>query len=400
MLEELANSSEPWPSEIQTWRFKQFTGARLALAVEQRNVRVKRLAGQIDHLLPLVAEEQGWSIADVHSYALTARKLPPPPSDERAATRRRGLLEAVIVLDLVQRQTREEIEWRCGALKDELARRNVRLVAHQAHRYARGGFLRYADIFQEGCVGLMRAIEKFDPYMGYEFSTYATWWIRQSITRAIADQELAVRLPVHMVEKVRAVEAAETRLRSELRRQPSEAEVAAALPELGDAVAKVRGAPVVLVPLSPRICDVLEALATDAAFQAADEAIEVRWALDQLEPQQRQVIRMRHGFGTWSIMTLQEVGDLMGVTRERIRQIEGTAMRKLAKLLATNDPEPVDVHDLQTPHNQSARDATPTKKTRAIIPGVLPLGKVVGGSTLRSRRAKMATLRAVLRELR
>jgi RNA polymerase sigma factor (sigma-70 family) len=203
-----------------------------------------------------------------------------------------------------------------------------------------------------------------------------------------------------MVEKVRALEVAETRLRSELRRQPLDAELAAALPELGDSVAKIRGAPVVLVTLSPRISSAQEASATDEAFEAADAAIEVSWALDQLEPQQSQVIRMRHGFDAWSVMTLQEVGDVMGVTRERIRQIEGKAMRKLTKLLVEGSPQHLDIPASRGQHDEAARDPTPTKKPRAVIPGVLPLGKIVGGSQQRNRRTKMAKLTAVPQEIR
>lgn len=328
-LEELTYSNEPFPPATQAQKFKTLAGVRLGLKFTDHPSGIAELSSRVDDLMTRVLVEQGWSVSELATYAFTGTKLPPPPGDPEGATARRVLLESVVALDLLRRRPRDVLQYQGDAIREELVRRNLRLVAQQAHHYARGGFLRYADLFQEGCIGLLRAIEKFDAFMGFEFSTYATWWIRQAITRAVADQELAIRLPVHVVERVNAVSFAERRLRSEFHRWPTDAEIQALLPDLGAPVASVRAAKAILVSLQPYMRTELQLAEEEGTFDSVDTAMVVWSALDQLSPQESRVIQMRYGLGRHRKSTLQQVGDALGFTRERARQIEAKAFQNL-----------------------------------------------------------------------
>ena len=365
MLEELTYDSEPFASDVQTLTFKRFTGTRRAVEWPDRASGIRSLSETIDSLSPRVMRDQSWSISDVGAYAFTARKLPPPPTDPDAAADRRLLLESVIGLDLLQRHFPDTLHRQLAGMQEELVRRNLRLVAHQAHRYARGGFLRYADMFQEGCVGLLKALDKFDPFMGYEFSTYATWWIRQAITRATADQDLAIRLPVHVIEKVRAVYFAEMRLRAELRRRPLDDEVQAALPDLGTTVAKVRAVQATVIPLGDRLLGHLQRSEEAIAFDSSEGQMLVWWALGQLTPRENDVLQMRHGLGPFVVMTLQQVGDHLGITREGVRQVEARASRRLREILASEAPWARSPNALSSAAKSPQAEAQDLPRTRA-----------------------------------
>ncbi len=246
--------------------------------------------------------------------------------------------DCALLADRVRVSEDERLRREGIAAKRILIEANLRLVVSIAKRYRNRG-MAFLDLIQEGNLGLMRAVDKFDHTKGFKFSTYATWWIRQAITRAIADQARTIRIPVHMVDTINKVLRTQRQLLQDLGREPTEDEVASRVEMTPERVREILRVSQETVSLEQpmgeddfSLSDLLEDQAAVAPSEAATRAMlneAVGEALGELSERERKVVRLRFGLDDGEMRTLEEVGREFGVTRERIRQIESKTLAKL-----------------------------------------------------------------------
>jgi RNA polymerase primary sigma factor len=316
------------------------TAEEVALAFDDFDLE----PGQLDELFQAFEEQQieivSQGVADDDDAPVKGRALEASTDSLQLFLKDIGRVELLTAAQEVELAKR--IERGDHRAKQEMIEANLRLVVSIAKRYRNQG-LPFLDLIQEGTIGLVRAAEKFDYRKGFKFSTYATWWIRQAVARALADKARTIRMPVHVVEKLNKIVRSERKLRAELGREPSALEIGKDLDLPADEVEQIRRTSQAPVSLEKPVGDEEESefghFITDESAPLPDEAADttlrretLERILHKLSMREREVLVLRYGLDGKHPRTLDEVGRAFNVTRERIRQIENQTLKKLRAL--------------------------------------------------------------------
>ena len=335
-IEEILASDEGQRLLESGYRTGQVDADELALALDELDLE----PAQLDEFYAALEEAQ---IAVVHADEADEPEVEAEPEPEITTDALQLFLKDIGKVPLLTAAQEVELAKRIErgehAAKQAMVEANLRLVVSIAKRYRNQG-LPFLDLIQEGTIGLVRAAEKFDYRKGFKFSTYATWWIRQAVARAIADKGRTIRMPVHVVEKLNRIMRSERKLRAELGREPSTDEIARDVEMTPDEVEQIRRSAQVPVSLEKPVGDDDESefghFLADESAPLPDELAEttlqreaLRSILGALSERERMVLELRYGLDGQQPRTLDEVGRAFNVTRERIRQIEHQGLKKL-----------------------------------------------------------------------
>lgn len=343
-LESLMENSPTLGGSRQTSLFKEFSGLNLLASFDTRRAARTALDKIVRDYLDAVLSRRDWTIRALHKYAVGPETVPSNgvlSEDDVSVTSR--LLSAVSANELLTRMSPEEAVRLVPEVRETLILGNLRLVASEARKRAHGGFLTFADLVQVGTIGLMTALERFDPFRGFQFSTYATSWIRQAISREQANLDRSIRLPVYLTEELNSLLRLRKKLDTDWNRSPTNVELANELGLKLDRVEfllQLEHHPESLDLLLEEADDVIEKdsrLRESAKGGVLDNLWDgiVRDAVEKvlfsLSSREAQIVTLRYGLGAEDELTLEQIGQRFGLTRERIRQIEAKALRKIRK---------------------------------------------------------------------